>query len=88
MKKRVRVDATLEVKGAPSFYSDCREAKRKAKHLLKVFRRTNLDRKEKGTDTSNRNKNKQTNKKNKKKKQTNKTKKDWPMCRYEKNTDN
>jgi len=29
MKKRVRVDATLEVKGAPWFYSDCREAKNK-----------------------------------------------------------
>ena len=55
MKKRVRVDATLQVKGAPWFDSDCREAKRKAKHLLKACRRTNLERKEKGTDTNNRN---------------------------------
>ena len=39
----------------PWFDSDCREAKRKAKHLLKAFRKTNLDRKEKGTDTSDRN---------------------------------
>ena len=55
MKKRVHVDATLEVKGAPWFDSDCREAKTKAKHLLKAFRKTNLEEKEKDTDTSNRN---------------------------------
>ena len=55
VKKRVRVDATLEVKRAPWFDSDCREAKSKAKHLLKAFRKTNLEEKEKDTDTSNRN---------------------------------
>ena len=55
MKKCVRIDATLEVKRAPWFDSDCREAKTKAKHLLKAFRKTNLEEKEKDTDTSNRN---------------------------------
>ena len=51
----MRVDATLEVKRAPWFDSDCRESKSKAKHLQKAFRRTNLEEKEKDTDTSNRN---------------------------------
>ena len=55
IKKRVRVNATLEVKGAPWFDSDYRETKRKAKHLLKAFRKTNLEEKEKDTDSSNRN---------------------------------
>ena len=40
MKRRVRVDANPEIKGAPWFDSACREAKRKAKYLLKAFRRT------------------------------------------------
>ena len=51
----MRVDATLEVKRAPWFDSDCREAKSKAKHLLKAFRKTLLEEKEKDNDTSNRN---------------------------------
>ena len=55
MKKHLRVDATFEVERAPWFDSDCREAKSKAKHLLKAFMKTNLEEKEKDTDTSNRN---------------------------------
>ena len=51
----MHVNATHEVKRAPWFDSDCREAKSKAKHLLKAFRETNLEEKEKDTDTSNRN---------------------------------
>ena len=51
----MRVNATHEVKRAPWFDSDCREAKSKAKHLLKAFRETNLEVKEKDIDTSNRN---------------------------------
>ena len=38
MKKRVRVGVNFEVKGAFWFDSDCREAKRNAKRLLKAFR--------------------------------------------------
>ena len=38
MKKRVPLGVNLEVKGAPWFDSDCREAKRNAKHLLKAIR--------------------------------------------------
>ena len=53
MKKCVRIDATLEVKRAPWFDSDCREAKSKAKHLLKAFRKAHLEEKEIDTDTSN-----------------------------------
>ena len=49
------IHAHVEVKGAPWFDSDYRETKRKAKHLLKAFRKTNLEEKEKDTDTSNRN---------------------------------
>ena len=39
MKKRVRVGVNSEVKDALWFDSDCREAKRNAKHLLKTFRK-------------------------------------------------
>ena len=39
MKKRVCVAVNFEVKGALWFDSDCREAKRNAKHLLKAFRK-------------------------------------------------
>ena len=39
MKKRVRVGVNFGVKGAPWFDSDCREAKRNAKHLLKAIRK-------------------------------------------------
>lgn len=39
MKKRVRVGVNSEVKDALWFDSDCREAKRNAKHLLKAFRK-------------------------------------------------
>ena len=39
MKKRVRVGVNFGVKDAPWFDSDCREAKRNAKHLLKAIRK-------------------------------------------------
>ena len=39
MKKCVRTGVNFEVKGAPWFDSDCWEAKRNAKHLLKAFRK-------------------------------------------------
>ena len=39
MKKRVCVGVNSEVKDALWFDSDCREAKRNAKHLLKAFRK-------------------------------------------------
>ena len=65
VKKPVRVDATLEVKRAPWFDSDCWEAKTKAKHLLIAFKKTNLE-EEKDTDTSNRNEKKKIKKRRKK----------------------